>query len=539
MQKKLSYLLIFILLIHIILIIVTSTTPPISRDAIIHHLAIPKLYLQHGSIYEIPDIEFSYYPQLIDLLYSIPLWLGHDILAKYIHFFFALLTAILIYVYLKKEVSRTWALFGSLFFLSIPVIIKLSVNVYIDLGLIFFSTASLLSIITWLKTEKIKWFWISGIACGLTLSSKYTGLITLLILALVIPFYYIKGRQITAYKQIKALSFSGLFILVALIIFSPWLIKNTLWTGNPVYPLYDKYFSETPRQTGLVKDKEKIVRNIGHLQTRKILYQEAWWETWSIPIRVFFQGQDDNPQYFDGKLNPFLLLLPFLLLIRKKNNKRLFDNQIMIVFSALFIIIVFFKTDMRVRYIAPALPALVILSTKGLYNLHLFLTKRYSRRIADNLAILFSVLSLIPNYYYAYSLYHRIDPMSYLSSQLTREQYLDKHLPDYATISYINKNIPEDSKILAVHLRYRSYYFKRQVVFSNSIFKSAILHSENAFEIHNLLKTQNFTYLLIRMDLFMDWLKYQPISTKKKVMLFFNNYTKQQYNKNTYTLFKL
>ncbi|MBU4000909.1 MAG: hypothetical protein KKB94_01180, partial [Proteobacteria bacterium] len=31
-----------------------NLTPPISRDGMIHHLAIPKLWLRHGGFYEIP-----------------------------------------------------------------------------------------------------------------------------------------------------------------------------------------------------------------------------------------------------------------------------------------------------------------------------------------------------------------------------------------------------------------------------------------------------------------------------------------------------
>ena len=39
-------------------IIILSSVPPISRDALTHHLAVPKLYLKHGGIYEIPELAF-------------------------------------------------------------------------------------------------------------------------------------------------------------------------------------------------------------------------------------------------------------------------------------------------------------------------------------------------------------------------------------------------------------------------------------------------------------------------------------------------
>ena len=96
-QKRARYLRILALSVLVFLlicsIIILGSVPPVSRDALTHHLAIPKLYLEHQGIYEIPFMEFSYYPMNLDLLYLIPLYFGNDIAPKFIHFSFALLTA--------------------------------------------------------------------------------------------------------------------------------------------------------------------------------------------------------------------------------------------------------------------------------------------------------------------------------------------------------------------------------------------------------------------------------------------------------------
>ena len=134
----LNFLLAGILALLIVSIIILSWVPPVSRDALTHHLAVPKLYLKHGGVYEIPSIKFSYYPMNLDLLYLVPLYFGNDIIPKYIHFMFALLTGWLIYSYLRKKLDTGWALLGALFFLSLPIIVKLSITVYVDLGLVFF-----------------------------------------------------------------------------------------------------------------------------------------------------------------------------------------------------------------------------------------------------------------------------------------------------------------------------------------------------------------------------------------------------------------
>ena len=74
-----TWLRIFLLAACLILtgaIVILASVPPISRDALVHHLAVPKLYLRHGAIHEIPFMVFSYYPMNLDMLYLAALRLG-------------------------------------------------------------------------------------------------------------------------------------------------------------------------------------------------------------------------------------------------------------------------------------------------------------------------------------------------------------------------------------------------------------------------------------------------------------------------------
>ncbi|TAJ79930.1 hypothetical protein EPO44_19030, partial [bacterium] len=46
--------------------VILGLLPPTARDELTHHLAIPKLYVKAGRIYEIPFAPYSYYPMLLD-----------------------------------------------------------------------------------------------------------------------------------------------------------------------------------------------------------------------------------------------------------------------------------------------------------------------------------------------------------------------------------------------------------------------------------------------------------------------------------------
>lgn len=261
-------------------IILLASVPPVDRDSLTHHLYIPKLYLNHGGIFEIPEIDFSYFPMNLEMLYMLPLAFGNDIIPKYIHFLFALLTAAFLYYYIKAILNRTAALIGVLFFLSLPVIVKLSITAYVDLGLIFFSSASLLLIFTWLKdTGKVRYLLLAGACCGMAVGTKYNGLIDLLLLTLFVPVLYQRCSPQDKQSNVNAFRYGTVFFMAAFLTFSPWAIRNSIWTGNPLYPLFGSVFGT---------EDTSVLGGMNFFLVRKFLYHESWWQTLLVPIRNFF-----------------------------------------------------------------------------------------------------------------------------------------------------------------------------------------------------------------------------------------------------------
>lgn len=251
----------------ILSIIILASVPPVSRDALTHHLAVPKLWIKHGGVYEIPDLPVSYYPMNLDLLYTIPLYYGNDIIPKYIHFAFALATAWLIFKYLHDKFNRVYAFLGALFFLTTPIIVKLSTTAYVDLGLIFFTTASLLYLFKWVEKDfSFRFLAVSAVSCGFALGTKFNGLISLFLLSIITPYLYLKCNQTYSKKetvrhQLKAFAYGALFVSIAAMVYLPWMAKNYVWTGNPLYPLFNTHMqAPQPVKDTLQTDAEKPSR---------------------------------------------------------------------------------------------------------------------------------------------------------------------------------------------------------------------------------------------------------------------------------------
>lgn len=560
-SKYIKILLVGFIFSLILSIIILSYVPPVSRDALTHHLAIPKLYLKHGGIHEIPELSFSYYPMNLDFLYIIPLSFENDILPKFIHFSFALMTAWFIFSYLKKRIDTSYALLGVILFLSLPVIIKLSITVYVDLGLYYFSTASLIYLLKWIENHfKIKYLVISAVCCGLALGTKLNGLIIFFLLTLFVPFIYLRSIHNGKSSQGRAVSYGAVFVFISLLIFSPWMIKNYIWTNNPIYPLYDSFFNskkvvpitikapdiDSSDSTNNASDGVKKANGRwGSFAVRKIVYGEKWWETALIPARVFFQGQDNNPKYFDGRLNPILFIFPFFAFIRLKRDVHAIrtEKKILVLFSILFLLFVFFQTDMRIRWIGPIISPLVILSVLGLREMISLINDRYtgaSGKAIKWFVIVFMTFLISLNVVYLVNQFKIVEPMSYISGRVGRDEYIEKYRPEYAVINYANQNIPENAKIMCMFIGKRSYYSDREVVFNNNIASKAVIQKDSPKRVFIDLKQKKITHILIRYDLFNKWVQDNYKGREKEVIRrFFSKHLDLLYSKNGHGLYRL
>ena len=521
---------------HVVWVIVLASVPPVSRDALTHHLAVPKLWVEQGGIREIPEIVFSYYPQLIDLLYTVPIIFGHDIAAKYIHFAFALLTALIIFLFVRRRVGPSWGALSGLLFLTIPLIMKLSVTVYVDLGLIFFTAGALFASVIWLENPaKTKWLVLAALCSGLALSTKYNAIVSFLVLSLLVPFFFLNGSENKDKEQLNAVKFGVLFVSISMLVFSPWLIRNYSLTGNPIYPLKQNLFAAdeqaAAQEPQSAEDHARQVvaelmqnqpKPLGPLLTRRFVHEESLGYTLLIPLRIFYEGKDDEPKYFDGRLNPLLLILPLaLLFMAGKEGFRHREMALFASYAAFVILLTFLTTDMRVRWIATIIPPLVVLATYSLYVINGWLLKSArSQVLANAVTGVLIALFLLPNVLYAHRLYHKIDPLPYLAGKQSYEDYVQLHRPEFAAIDRANRVVPAGSKVLGLYLGNRRYYFSVDVILVNAVFTSIAANSGSGQGIADQLTNLGYSHLVVHNDLLQQWLETTDAATQARVSNF-------------------
>jgi len=523
---------------------ILAAVPPVDRDALTHHLFVPKLYLEHGGIYELSHIPFSYYPMNLDLLYLIPLAFDNDIAPKFIHLAFALVTGVMIFRYLRQRTDTGHAWLGVLFFLTLPVIVRLSSTVYVDLGLICFLFAALRYLFKWIESGfAMRPLLLSGIWCGLALGTKYNGLVGLFLLGLFVPFVYARMNVRERHTGFRAAGYGVVFVLVSLVVFSPWMIRNLAWTGNPVYPLYNQVFNPPPVSSET--ETRPSAPRISHLEFRHLNYGESWPAIAMIPVRVFFQGKDDDFRYFDGRTSPFLLLLPILAFVGFKHNRSRQEKAeiwLMLTFSVLFLLYACVQTSIRVRYFSPILPPLVVLSMIGLHNFQTRILASVPWSGPVKAFLVFAVITVMLGLNAAYMVerFKKDRPLAYLMGNMTRDEYIQAFRPEYAAFQYANAHLAKDAKIFGLFMGGRGYYSDRFIAFHDKLLYRAAKDAASGADVAKAITGKGFTHILMSYAGFNLWLK-EAASDHDRQMLrqFFESHVDVLFSRDGYGLLQI
>jgi hypothetical protein len=332
------------------------------------------------------------------------------------------------------------------------------------------------------------------------------------------------------------------------------MIRNFRWTGNPIHPLYQKAFTafhpantEPELVAGLAAEQNMETANgpIGHFAIRKNAFNETFLELITTPVRIFFQGQDHNPKYFDGRLNPYLFLLPFLAFIgfKRLSKRQKRENLALLSFSVLFLLYTFFQTDMRIRYIAPIIAPLVMLSVIGLYQTDTWMRHKWSgarRRVGFGLLAVTVTGLLALNAHYLVTQFRYVDPISYLTGKIGRDDYIKKYRGEYPAIQFVNRQLSPTTRLLALYLGNRIYYSNREIVCDDVFFKKAIAAASSADALADILQSHDFSHLFIRSDLY-KYFMFDVLSKEKRRVLkdFFKTRTNRLFSEGVFYVYEI
>lgn len=247
-----------------------SMLPSTDYDVLEYHFGGPKEYYQQGYISFLPHNVYTSFPFLTEMLTLLSMtlkgdWFSGAQAGKLVLMSFALFSALGIFTTTRHWFGSAAGWIAATVFLTNPWTYRMSIIAYTEGALSFYLLASLLSLILtivalqkWsardqdladdtasrLPGELGSWTFLTGLLSGSAMATKYPG-----VLSVVIPLgLTLLGFSWVLLKEDKSLRWSAtlklgmLFSAGTLITIGPWLLKNLVETGNPVYPLLYSVF---------------------------------------------------------------------------------------------------------------------------------------------------------------------------------------------------------------------------------------------------------------------------------------------------------
>lgn len=218
-------------------LILGSMLPAIDFDVIEYHLQGPKEYYQAGRIAFLPHNVYTSMPFGVEMLHLASMeilddWWWGALAGQLAVALFAPAAAVMVAAATARVASPKAAAIAALVYLSTPWVYRMGVIAYVEGPLCFYHAALVWAVA--LGTESGSVWGLMGLLAGAAMGCKYPALISA-----VIPFGAL--ALVACVRKRSPIPLAAYAAGWAVVI-GPWLLKNVVETGNPVYPLADRVF---------------------------------------------------------------------------------------------------------------------------------------------------------------------------------------------------------------------------------------------------------------------------------------------------------
>lgn len=346
----------YVWLIFIILYLVLPDTynlffPETRSDAIRYHLPYARFYVENHGLAVNEFLRYPVFSHNMDMSFTLGyLFLGDDqgeVLARMFSLFAFFVVILGLYSLAQRSFSKITAIIAVIILVKAKIFRTMMISGYIDIGLTLFLFVSIYFLYLWSEQKKDKYLYLSACMLGIVLGTKYLGLLWWIPLTFWVFFTNKNWKNTYQY------------FVIALLVGSPWYIRNIFIAGNPLHPFLQDVFGYwlwTPEDVIGQKTDLLVRRGIDRtllnfikfpylLETHPYFSKFHW--GWFMALGIPFLGFALNMHKFFKMLSIFVL----------------------------FNLIFWFFTSQIDRYLMPTLPLLALFSAYPFGQLFNFITK--------------------------------------------------------------------------------------------------------------------------------------------------------------------
>lgn len=216
-------------------------------DVLEYHFGAPREYYDAGRIAFLPHNIYSNFPFNVEMVYLLTFVLRGGphraaIAAQVLNVLLGIWAVAAAWL-AGRTISRLGGHVAGLLTATCPWLAWLCGVAYVENGLLMFAGLAFAAFVTAIRSGTVpgkpaRWMVAAGLAAGLACGCKYT--------AIPMVAAPLMAAAIVIGIQRKSWLIPIAFGVAAAVSFAPWLIKNAVYTGNPVFPLARSVFPERP-----------------------------------------------------------------------------------------------------------------------------------------------------------------------------------------------------------------------------------------------------------------------------------------------------
>lgn len=414
-------------------VFVMALAPSITHDAMVYHLNIPRVYANAHAIVPIPYNLFSNTFLNLEMLYLIALLIDDFILANLIHFSLGVSAMALTFAFARRTLGRTTAVLAVFIFFFNPLVLNEMAIAYVDLGMVFYFLLALVCLWRWKEEDDRRWFLIACVFAGFFAGFKYTSLHGLVSIGAMIAIFGLLSERRGLKTAFKNLATYGL-VTSAFVL--PYLIKNHIFTGNPVYPLMYEQFD------GRWLFPQQVERMLAYVNAHGM--GRDFPKMLLLPWNITVHG-NAGFKNFDAVITPlWLLFLAPLLFIRPKPPV----VRVAGLLCAIYFVSWAASTHIT-RYLMPVFPLFSMLSAHGISAIWKRATEHanyLSMLVKAGTVTACGLVWLLFSYPYLLYVPSEFGPVVW--GNQTREEFLATKVPHYSVFEYINETLPANARLV-------------------------------------------------------------------------------------------
>lgn len=496
-----------VFLVLVALLLVRAATPPHNFDENIYHLPVTQAFVEQGRIFPNFNNSMGNQPFLIHMVYALCLMAGSDIAAKFFSLGLCVATALALYGFGERFITRRVAAVAVFVFFAAGMVIEVGVTTRVDVavaGMLFVTTYAM---INYLDTGERGWLWTSALLAGFSLGIKHSAALWLLLVGVL---YLVESLRKASFTS--TLKHGLVYAVIMFAVASPWYAKNYAWFGNPVYPFFTgevasygpdglRYFNSDDERKldahfdvvrkempALVNDVEDAIA--GNASVRPERHPMRPWEVYLRPNTYLMAEARHYPNYL------FLVLPLAVFIIRRRWLVWL------LVLSACYFVMATWSSWIA-RYLLPAYPALSILTAYTLVTVGDWLQQKSERlgqvpiyvvAIALTVVVATSFKSLIGR-----------NAFPFVAGTMSRRDFM-RGFSYYRPVDFINTQLPADARIMSIGAQ-MTYGLQRPYLSDETWYatkwRRLLVHNSSLDNVHQDLKRQGVNYVLFDPGVFL------------------------------------